>query len=156
MGTERVNRPGKLVDAVRVVLYHPKWSLPCGVCEKWLYKDGVFKRDAAGEIEPRGQLPTPCGVCAKVPLHLRQIYPDETQRLRAAAHEFSPANRKFWEFYNRMKAVNWQDPAARDPLVQYMAGGVRELEDRHERDNQDRTHESNLFVLGLIAKRLVK
>lgn len=157
MGTESGGSPGKLVNAVRVIVYHPKWSIPCGVCEAYLMtKEGRFLRDAAGELQPRGTLPTPCGVCPKVPRHLRELDPDDVKRLRAAAHELTPANRKFWEFYHRMKAVNWPGQVAADPLVQYLAGGVREVEDQYARDAADRSHESVAVLLEVLGKRLAR
>lgn len=145
------------MNAVRVMLYHPRWNIPCGVCEAWLFtKEGRLHRDAAGNPTERGGLPTPCGTCPKVPQHLRELYPDDVVRLRAAADELTPANRRFWTFYNECKAVGWTSGAGSDPVVRFLAGGLREVEDRHARDAADRSHESNVILLGLLAKRVAR
>jgi hypothetical protein len=156
----RGGRPGKLVNAVRVMLYFPPWGISCGVCESYLRKtDGTFMRDAAGVLQPRSgvvTLPTPCGTCPKVAKHLRDCYPDDIPKLRAAADELTPANRQFWEFYNSQKAVGWTEAAKADPIVRFLAGGLRELEDRHARDAADRTHETTAAVIELVVKQLLR
>jgi hypothetical protein len=157
LGTAGGRRTGKLLAAVRVILYHPRWSLSCRTCETYQFdSDGRPVRTPGGEIEERGNLPTPCHKCEKVPQWARRETPEDYKRLRSLAAELTDQQRKAWEFYNRMKAVSWQDPAACDRIVQYFAGSLRQLEDRHARDQADRSAESVGVLLDVIAKRWLK
>jgi hypothetical protein len=137
-----------------VALYHPRWSIPCNVCETYqLTETREFKRDAGGELLERGGLPTPCHKCPKVPTWAREQYQDDWKRLRTLADEPTPENARFLDFYNRMKAVNWNHPAASDPLVLFLAGGIQGVEDQYARDMADRNHTAFVSVLGLLLKK---
>jgi hypothetical protein len=143
-----------MTAGVRVAVFFPRWNMPCATCESFLFReDGSVQRDAAGDPQPRGTLPTPCHKCPKVPKHARDARPGDWKYLRTLADELTPQHRKAWAFYRAMRAVNWQHPAALDPLVLWYAGPIRDIEDERDRLRADRSADLLDWFVKFVATR---
>ena len=88
-----------------------------------------MKRDIGGEPQPRGNLPTPCDSCPKVPRWARNSLGWKECRKHAA--ELTDDNRQAWEFY-----YEHRDSPPDDELFRWYAGIIRRVMDEREADAQ--------------------
>lgn len=111
---------GKLAAGVRVSLFAAKWDRPCARCAEWVYgEDGVIRRDTSGRPIPRGNAPTPCQSCAKVPTWAKTDGTKTYLDLRKLAADMSPENLKAYDRYREWRATGrFPD----DPIVQWYSG----------------------------------
>lgn len=148
---ESGRRRGKLLTGCRVVFLHPEWDLSCEACGRWLVTaGGNLHRDAAGEPQERGPVPTPCDGCPKVPTWAKQAGLDVPD-LRKLAADLSPANRKALTFYRAARAAG---TVLTDPVSVWYAGLIGRAADEVAAVRADRTHESNRTVVTTLLEVL--
>ena len=120
----------KLRYGFRLWLSHPRLRYSCKLCQEYqITADGV--ETEPGPDKPLLRIgPTPCMSCPKVPAWAQSTLDTESD-MRAAAWELDERNRAAIDHYYRMKAVGWPEPSKSDPLCQWYAGIITELEDEH-------------------------
>lgn len=143
----------KLLTVAR--LFHSdfaKYGRTCDDCRRWKFeRNGRValdrtKRLPSGEQDPDGWLEMPPGV--DPPCH------DCGKTVGLAVRHWSNVTEPGWwhykafRFVQRCEAVNWQTPAANDPIVRRNAELVRMAADASEREDQT----GLLVVLGLLAR----
>lgn len=138
-----------------MILFTPAWDRTCAVCMKYVPRDdGTFMRDkrtGLPVLRTKGDV-TPCGKCPKVPESVKVRAAGDYRLMRAGAVELTEQNRQAYRHYRRCKAVGQFPP---DPLVWWVAGVVREIEDEYDRVPAERIG-SALAALVAILPYLIK
>lgn len=141
---------GKLLTGCRVIFLHPEWDLPCEACEAWLITASAeLKRDpATGEPLVRGDTPTPCEACPKVPTWAKKTDRD-VPALRALAADLSPENRKAVAFWRSARAAGL---VVADPVYVWYAGVIQRAVDETVAARADRLYEANRSLVRTVIE----
>jgi hypothetical protein len=131
---------GKLTAAVRVWLANPRWRIPCSDCE-------LIQFDRTGRAFPRGDAPTPCESCPKVPESVKATGAD-WRECRAAANEFTPENRAAFDAY-----FAFGPDAPADPVFRWHSGIVRRAIAEYEADTAAATADGLARLTLAVLKR---
>jgi hypothetical protein len=112
-------------------------------------KTGAVSRRADGKPAERGNAPTPCSSCAKVPTYAKAAGMD-WKELRRLAVEMTDQNREALRHYRECKATHLFPD---DAIVKWYSGIIRAIEDEWQQEPAERQTAAILTLVTAVTLR---